>query len=271
MILLVVVVSSIFGFIRGVTKELLSLLSWGGSVFLTVAAFPYAKDIARSYIRHALIADIITTGALFVVLLIFISIFNYVCSNFVKKSFLGRADAVLGGGFGILRGGFLLAAVEILLTQYVWPEVSPQFIAESKLRPLVIKMADFAVLILPDEWQQSLISFMNQANKDKLKRFVIDEFADRIPEVKSFVNNENAKHYPMELPEPFDILEKEGETEIKNEAEKLATLKPKKIEENFEERKNFSKKERSDLDRILNQRVVTKTNVEQKENTEGPE
>ena len=46
-ILVILLISAIFGFIRGFVKETLSVAGWVGAVFLSLYLFPIAQPIAR--------------------------------------------------------------------------------------------------------------------------------------------------------------------------------------------------------------------------------
>lgn len=255
----VALVSIIIGFIRGVTKEILSLLSWGGSIFLTIMSFSWASGVARLYIKHGLIADFVTICVLFILFLTLISILNYVFSGFIKKSMLKGIDSFFGGVFGVIRGILILVVLEMTFTQYIWTEVTPELLVESKLRPLVMKSASFVLLILPEKYQQIIISQMNQLNKDNIQKFLIKEFSGSIPELGTFtpgVTISKVESFDKKGQNVFDLPEEKTDSEVMKDAEDLATLKPRKIEStDGKTNEKESKKGRFDLDRLIDQNM----------------
>ena len=260
-IFFVVLLSFVIGWIRGATKEILSVVAWIGGIYLAVILFPYAKDITRSYISHNLIADFATACGLFVAFLTLLSIFNYFCSNFVKKSMLNTTDKALGGIFGIARGVIILAIFDLIINQCMFNE-TPKWIENSKLRPAISSISNFMILILPDDLQNKILSHMSQIKKQSLLDFVKEDIIESmapnsIPNIlegsaKNSVIAENAKQ-SEQISDEEEFIEVDDEISNKPQsAEELATLKPKKITLEKKE-KDISKKGRNDMNRLLDQ------------------
>lgn len=245
-IISIVLLSLIFGWLRGITKEILSIVAWVGGIYLAIILFPYTKELARSYINHGLIADFVTVCGLFVLFLTIISIFNYFCSNFIKKSVLNITDKALGAIFGIVRGMLIVAILDLVIAQYMLNE-TPKWIEASKLRPTITSISDFIILILPDSMQSKLLSHMNQIKKQSLLNFVQNEFLTNVPseELNSSKFAENAKKEEFE-----EFID--DDTDTHQTAEELATLKPKRIQVEKKETERNSR-ERNDMDRLLDQ------------------
>ena len=245
-IISIVLLSLIFGWLRGITKEVLSIVAWVGGIYLAIILFPYTKELARSYINHGLIADFVTVCGLFVLFLTIISIFNYFCSNFIKKSVLNITDKALGAIFGIVRGMLIVAILDLVIAQYMLNE-TPKWIEDSKLRPTITSISDFIILILPDSMQSKVLSHMNQIKKQSLLNFVQNEFLTNIPseELNSSKFAENAKKEEFE-----EFID--DDTDTHQTAEELATLKPKRIQVEKKETERNSR-ERNDMDRLLDQ------------------
>lgn len=255
-ICLVVAVSFIVGWARGATKEILAVVSWIGGGYLAISLFPYAKDITRSYIAHKLIADFVTACILFIVFLTILSVVNYFCSNFVKKSMLNTTDKALGGIFGIIRGVVILSILELILNQFYSVEGNQQWLENSRLRPFVTNISNFIILILPNDIQEKIISHMSQLEKQSLVNFLEKDILGKNSNIdldndsNSFFA-ENANKPALDDYEEF-IEDDESQPSKNQTAEDLAMLKPKKVVVEKKE-KDISKKERNDMDRILDQ------------------
>ncbi len=245
-IISIVLLSLIFGWVRGLTKEMLSIIAWFGGGYLAVILFPYTKELARSYISHGLIADFVTICGLFVLFLTIISIFNYFCSNFIKKSVLNITDKALGAIFGIIRGILIVAILDLVIAQCMLNE-TPKWIEDSKLRPTITSVSDFIILILPDPIQAKILSHMNQIKKQSLLDFIQNDFLTNIPLKETLNNSAVAENINKEDEEFID-----DDTDIPQTAEELATLKPKKIQVEKKE-SGINSKERNDMDRLLDQ------------------
>ncbi|MDR0640211.1 MAG: CvpA family protein [Holosporales bacterium] len=268
----VVLVSFVIGWIRGATREILSVVSWIGAICFTVWAFPHAKNIARSYISHGLIADFITSCVLFIVFLTLLSLLNYFFSNVVRKSALNVPDKALGSIFGITRGLIILAVLDITLTQCFMSEV-PEWLKKSKTYPVISSISNFLIIILPDSAQDKILSHMTLFKKQSLMNFVRDNVFSNIdiPEIDKPVNNKTEakpEEYiglgesPMaepseEPPHRNDAADENRKPPKKQTATDLATLKPKKNDEQKKEETKIdpktSKRIKMDLDRIIEQ------------------
>lgn len=262
-IVIVIALSFIIGWVRGATKEILAVVAWIGGIYLSISLFPHAKELTRLYINHKLIADFATACGLFVLFLTILSVFNYFCSNLIKKSMLNTTDKALGGIFGIIRGTVILAVLDLVINQCMMNE-TPKWIENSKLRPTINSVSNFIILVLPENVQDKLLSHMSQLKKQSLLDFVKDDIIDSIaPNTLGEMLEKSSKHKVIaknanlinEKEENFDdeFIEDEEITLDKNQtAEELATLKPKKliVEKN---EKEITKKERNDMDRLLDQ------------------
>lgn len=113
-IIVLIVLSAIIGLIRGFVREALSLATW-------VAAFAFAilyRDQLAVYVPFAVQGKIVQVVIAFVVIflgvLIVGSIINHLLSTAVSSVGLGGIDYLLGGAFGILRGGLIVTLLVLL-------------------------------------------------------------------------------------------------------------------------------------------------------------
>lgn len=272
-IVIAVFISVLIGLFRGATREILSVLSWFGAVFLTIILFPHTKSIARANISHGLIADFVTVCVLFVIFLTILSLFNYMCSNFVNKSALSGVDKFLGAIFGVLRGVIIVSVVDIMLCQwFVSAENPPSWISESKLRPHIMKVANFLILIMPNSLQDTLVSHMSLLNKENLLRFIQNNAvnAASTSAVKKIVSQEAVPtaselivdNEESEIKIPQEFLSDPTNLSQEEEAKKLATLTPKEIDtpikNTIETGANAHKteKEKLDMQRLLDSTAI---------------
>ncbi|MCG8493329.1 MAG: CvpA family protein, partial [Sneathiellales bacterium] len=80
-ILVVLLISAIFGFARGFVKEVLSISGWIGATFITLYAFPLLRPYAQQYIEIQLIADILTGSLIFILSLVLLSYITHAISE----------------------------------------------------------------------------------------------------------------------------------------------------------------------------------------------
>ncbi|MDR3470192.1 MAG: CvpA family protein [Devosia sp.] len=106
-----VLISAVLATARGLTREILSLVTWLGSA--AIAAYMYFKhpEIARGYIKEQIVADAATVAGSFIVSLIILHIITMRIADFVVDSRIGALDRTLGFVFGVLRGALIAVVI----------------------------------------------------------------------------------------------------------------------------------------------------------------
>lgn len=113
---LVVVVSALLAYSRGLVREALAIAGW---VIATILAFLFADQVQPlvrqipylgDYISDSCELTIIASfAAVFAVALLLVSLFTPLFASIVQRSALGGLDQVLGFLFGVVRGVLLVA------------------------------------------------------------------------------------------------------------------------------------------------------------------
>ncbi len=147
---LVILISGLLAFFRGFVHELLAVVSWLGAGLATVYGFPYLRPQARELISVPLIADMTAGVAIFLIVLIALSILTRVLSSRIRTSALGPLDRSLGLVFGFLRGAALICVAWLIFAWLLPREDHPKLITEAKLRPLVERGSVLLVGLLPE-------------------------------------------------------------------------------------------------------------------------
>lgn len=153
-VVLLVVLSGIFAFFRGFVHEVLAVVSWIGAGVATLYAFPYAQPLAREWISIQLVADMAAGIAIFLVVLIVLSVLTRLVAHRIRNSSFGPLDRSLGLVFGFLRGAVLVCLAWLLLLWALPPEDHPAWITEARTLPLVERGSDVMVGLLPKSWQE---------------------------------------------------------------------------------------------------------------------
>ena len=149
-IVVVVVISGLWGFWRGLVHEALTVGSWIGAIFATLYAFPYATALASRVIPVDLIAQITAGVVTFIAVLVVLSLVTRFLARHVKESSLGPLDRTLGLLFGFLRGAVVICLIWIGYVSYFPPEDWPQEVVEAKALPLVHKGSEMLLTLAPD-------------------------------------------------------------------------------------------------------------------------
>lgn len=154
---LVIVVSAILAYARGLVRELLAILGW---VAAAVAAFmlapvaeplvreiPWLGDILRDSCELSIIAAF---AAVFAVTLILAALFTPLLSSAVRNSALGGIDQGLGFFFGVLRG-LVLVAVALMVYEFIAPPGAVPVVDQSQSAAIFARFQDQLVAAIPDD------------------------------------------------------------------------------------------------------------------------
>lgn len=118
-LLIAIGVSAVVGLVRGLIREVLSLVVWTGAALI---AFAYAGRVATRLEPWLGQEDVRTVAAfaiLFFGVLIAGGLFSWLAAKAIASSGLSFVDRLLGFAFGGLRGGVLCIAAIVMLRPFV--------------------------------------------------------------------------------------------------------------------------------------------------------
>ena len=109
----IVLFSAVLGLMRGLTREVLSLLSWAAAFY---AAKTYAPQLAPWIpgLDAPALSHAVALVVIFVAVLITASLVSAVLGGLVKMVGAGAYDRILGGLFGTARAGLILLMLTLL-------------------------------------------------------------------------------------------------------------------------------------------------------------
>ncbi len=162
----VILISALLATVRGFTREVMAILSWGFAAAAAVYFYPLlipklADPASPIFISKAAIRPYAAGGAIFLVALIIVSIFTIRISDAVLDSQIGALDRTLGFAFGAVRG-FLLCAIAFIFFNWLAPDTaSPtpnsagafrkQWLENARSLPLLKAASDQLLSFLPDD------------------------------------------------------------------------------------------------------------------------
>ena len=148
---LLIILSGIFAMARGFVREVLSLASWVGAALITLWGFGYARPYARAFIGNALLADIATGAALFIVSLILFSMIGGGIASLIRGTGLNALDRTLGFVFGLVRGALIVALMWLGVAWAIPAGEQPEWLRDARTRPLVERLAEYIRSFAPPE------------------------------------------------------------------------------------------------------------------------
>ncbi|MEK9946379.1 MAG: CvpA family protein [Alphaproteobacteria bacterium] len=158
-VVLLIAVSGLLAFFRGLITEALAVAGWLGAAIVTVATYTPAQALATQYfaemVKLQILIDVATGIILFVVSLIVFSVILRAVARLVRGKEANPVDRVLGFVFGLVRGVVLLAVVWLLITAIVPIERLPRDIREAKTLPMIRASGDLLMQLVPPSLSKS--------------------------------------------------------------------------------------------------------------------
>ena len=157
-IIIILVISTVLGVIRGFVREALSILSWIVALWLASTFCAQAGEYITQFVAIPAPAFRVAAGfaAIFVITLFVFSLVSYLLTKLLVRDGVKGTDRVLGLGFGFLRAvaivALLMVAIKGLgLNNSDWWNKS-QLI--SHFQPV----AGYLESVLPEEWRSDVSS-----------------------------------------------------------------------------------------------------------------
>jgi membrane protein required for colicin V production len=148
-IIIILMVSGLLAFSRGLVKEVLAVAAWVGAAFATLYGFRYAQPIARKFISVELAADAAAGVAIFIISLIILSMITHAISERVRDSALNAVDRSLGFVFGLARGAVLIVLAYMLMAWAVPSADQPDWLRQARAMPFIVRGADLLLSFVP--------------------------------------------------------------------------------------------------------------------------
>jgi membrane protein required for colicin V production len=144
----IVIVSTIFAVIKGLAREIISLIALVGGFILAVLFYRVPAGWLIEFSRTDSVADLLGFLIIFVGCILVGIIVSLVVNRFVKAASLKWVDRILGGIFGFLRGW---AVSSILVVALIAFPVREKIMARSFLAPFLLSGARTAILLVPQD------------------------------------------------------------------------------------------------------------------------
>tara|TARA_A100000164_G_C21620985_1_gene636581 strand:+ start:95 stop:610 length:516 start_codon:yes stop_codon:yes gene_type:complete len=107
-VLLVILVSSLLSFWRGILKELLIIFIWIISILLTYIIFPNINSFISEYINFNPLSILISLLIPFITILLILSVINSFIIFPLLYPLNGLTNSLIGFAFGLVRGALII-------------------------------------------------------------------------------------------------------------------------------------------------------------------
>ena len=144
----IVIISTLFAVLKGLSREIISLVSLIGGFVLAVLYYQIPSRWLASFIENDVLADLIGFLIFFAGCILIGIITAYAVNRMVKAASLKWVDRILGGIFGFLRGWAISSIMVIALVAF---PIRENMMEKSLLAPFLLSGARTAVLLVPRE------------------------------------------------------------------------------------------------------------------------
>ncbi|MGO9543875.1 MAG: CvpA family protein [Rhodomicrobium sp.] len=149
-LVVIMIFSGFLAMLRGLTREMLSIMSWALAALATLFAYSRFKDDVRGLIDPAMLADATLIGVVFITSLIIFSLLTANVSERVLDSRVGAIDRTLGFVYGLVRGLILVVIAYLIVGQIVDANHMPEWVTKAQSKALIETTGERIVKILPD-------------------------------------------------------------------------------------------------------------------------
>jgi membrane protein required for colicin V production len=162
-LLAVVLISALLAMLRGFTREVLAIASWGAAAIAAVYFHPLLLPYLKPYISKDVVAMATAAGIVFFVTLVLVSLITVRLSDAILDSKVGALDRSLGFVFGAVRGLLLCVVAYVFFGWLVPDKLQPEWVRTARMKPILQATGDQLMAMLPDDPE----GLLNKLKKNK--------------------------------------------------------------------------------------------------------
>ena len=158
----VVIISALLAAVRGFTREVLAIVAWVAAAAVAWFLHPLLLPTVKQHISSDTVALVASIAAIFVGVLIVVSIITVKISDLILDSRVGAVDRTLGLAFGAARG-FLICVIGWVFLAWLVQGRVPDWAQTARSRPVLEESGNKLVAMLPDNPE----GFLKQLRRPK--------------------------------------------------------------------------------------------------------
>ncbi len=159
----VMLVSGLLAMVRGLLREVFSIVSWVAAAAVAAYFYPQLLPITKQYISQDTVALAVTVGGLFLGTLLIVSIISARISDIVLDSRIGALDRTLGFLFGLARGLLVMVVAFLFFNWLVPDKTQPPWVLNAKSRPVLQNTGNWLVSLLPDDPENTILKRLKRS------------------------------------------------------------------------------------------------------------
>jgi membrane protein required for colicin V production len=140
-VLAIASLSGLLALYRGLTREILSILSWGvaagAGLYFWLNHETIAKEVAQQIHAPVLFAQIGISFAIFLIVLVVVHLVTLRISDTILDSRIGMIDRILGGAFGVVRGFAIVLILYMFYAHFFRDDKQHEWVRKAVARNLL--------------------------------------------------------------------------------------------------------------------------------------
>lgn len=165
-IAVIVVVSFVTSIIKGLTRELVTLVSVIAGTLAGLWWYPIVAKQIEPYAKNAQIAGFAGFVLIFAVFLLAGLLVSKILSGLMKATGMRWFDRLLGAAFGLLRGVLVAAALVLAIVAFTPGKQPIDSVRESRLAPGVLQFAKAMVALAPQHVKDGFKNGLERIRKE---------------------------------------------------------------------------------------------------------
>ena len=162
-LVLLLVISTVMAFVRGVIREIFSLLGWVAGLLLASWYYaPVAGWLGR-WITSVSVADVLSFVLIVVVVKVAFGLVGRMLHKTAAAVGMGMLDRMGGAIFGFLRGCVVGTAVMMCVAAFI-PDTA--FVKQSKVAPYFLVGAHAVSFVVPTDLKEKIASGAKRIRQD---------------------------------------------------------------------------------------------------------
>lgn len=147
----IITISTVLSFIKGLTRELISLAVWIGSFTVTFIFYDTAHRFFTDLLGSPQIAAPAATSSLFFISMIILGIAGFIIGRFIKAILPGQIDRFAGLILGCARGVLIpcLFYLMVLWVTDIGGKLPPSLVVQSHSYPIIVKITETVRPFIP--------------------------------------------------------------------------------------------------------------------------
>lgn len=153
-LLVLLIYSVVTSFRKGLTRELVGLVSVVAGLLLGSWFYGTAGGMLAPYVSSRSLANIAGFFLVFFAVVLLGSLLSFVLGKFLKVTGLSFFDHALGAGFGLVRGTLIAVALLMGMMAFAENGKPPSSVVNSRMAPYMVQGARLFAAMAPHELKE---------------------------------------------------------------------------------------------------------------------